>query len=56
MDPAKLDGIKTWPAPKTVRELRLLLGFGNFYQKFIVGYSTITHSLNELLKKDKIFL
>jgi Reverse transcriptase (RNA-dependent DNA polymerase) len=30
MDPAKLKGILDWPAPKTVKEVRFFLGFGNF--------------------------
>ena len=31
------------------------LGFGNFYQRFIRGFSEITRPLNELLKKDRNF-
>jgi len=55
MDPAKLDGIRSWPSPKTVKQLRLFLGFGNFYQIFIRKYSTITQPLNNLLKKNTLF-
>ena len=32
MDPGKLQGIQDWPAPKTVKQTRGFLGFGNFYQ------------------------
>ena len=31
MDPTKLQGIRDWPAPSTVKGVRSFLGFGNFY-------------------------
>lgn len=55
MDPAKVQGIIKWPAPVTVKQTRSFLGFGNFYRKFIRGYSEIVKPLNELLKKDTAF-
>ena len=55
MDPVKLKGIKDWPTPTTVKEVRSFLGFGNFYRKFIHKYSEIAKPLNDLLKKDKPF-
>ena len=33
----------------------ILLGFGNFYRKFIHKYLEIAKPLNDLLKKDKPF-
>jgi hypothetical protein len=56
MDPAKLEGILDWPAPKTVKEVRSFLGFGNFYRRFVKGFSHLAHPLNDLLKKDKEFV
>jgi Reverse transcriptase (RNA-dependent DNA polymerase) len=56
MDPAKLKGILDGPAPKTVKEVRSFLGFGNFYRRFIKGFSHLAHPLNDLLKKDKKFV
>jgi Reverse transcriptase (RNA-dependent DNA polymerase) len=56
IDPAKLKGILDWPAPKTVKEVRSFLGFGNFYRRFIKGFSHLVHPLNDLLKKDKKFV
>ena len=51
MDPAKLDGIKAWPSPSMMKQVRQFLGFENFYRKFIKGYSSIICLLNNLLKK-----
>jgi hypothetical protein len=51
MDPAKIEGLLDWPEPRTVRQLRSFLGFGNFYRKFIRGYSDLAKPLNNLLKK-----
>jgi hypothetical protein len=55
MDPVKLKGITDWPAPKTVKEVRSFLGFGNFYRKFIKHYSDIASLLNALLRKNQKF-
>ena len=53
MDPVKLSGIKEWPVPKNVRDVRSFLGFGNFYRRFIQGFSSIARPLNDLTKKDE---
>jgi hypothetical protein len=41
MDPVKLKGIIEWPEPTNLRELRAVLGFGNYYCDFIEDYSII---------------
>jgi len=51
----KLEGIKNWPSPTTVKQVRSFLGFGNFYRKFIGHYADIAQPLNDLLKKDLIW-
>lgn len=50
-DPKKIEAITTWPQPKTITELRSFLGLANFYRRFVRGFSKITASLNDLLKK-----
>ena len=55
MDPIKLAGIRDWPVPTTVKQVRSFLGFGNFYRKFISHYSDLAQPLNDLTKKDKKF-
>jgi hypothetical protein len=52
MDPVKISGIKDWPTPKTVKEVRSFLRFCNFYRPFIRGFTTIAHPLNKLTRKD----
>ena len=50
MDPVKLNGIKDWPTPTTVKQVRSFLGFGNYYWQFIHGYGNLTRPLNNLLQ------
>src|ERR1700691_3003516 len=56
MDRRKLAGITAWPVPKPSRQVRSFLGFGNFYRRFIAGYSRIVKPLTELTKKDHPFI
>ena len=51
-DPAKLSAIATWPPPKTVKAVRALLGFCNFYRKFIPNFSNIIAPLTNLTRKN----
>src|SRR6267378_2677209 len=53
MDPTKISGIKDWPLPKTVTDVRSFLGFCNFYQAFIRGFANIARPLNQLTKKEQ---
>jgi hypothetical protein len=48
MDPVKILGIKDWPTPRTVKDVRSFLGFCNFYRPFIRGFATVARPLNEL--------
>ena len=52
MDPTKIQGIRDWPVPTTVKAIRSFLGFGNFYRRFIPGFSHISQPLNNLTQKD----
>ncbi|ESK95610.1 hypothetical protein Moror_12582 [Moniliophthora roreri MCA 2997] len=52
MDPIKLAGIAEWEPPQTVKGVRVFLGFGNFYRKFIGKYTQLTRPLNDLLQKN----
>jgi hypothetical protein len=39
MDPVKIAGIKNWPTPNKVKDVRSFLGFCNFYRPFIRGFA-----------------
>ena len=51
MDPAKLSAIAAWPPPKTVKAVCALLGFCNFYCKFIPSFSNLVAPLTVLTCK-----
>jgi hypothetical protein len=48
MDPVKISGIKDWPMPTSVKDVRSFLGFCNFYCPFIRGFALVARPLNEL--------
>ena len=56
MDPTKVEGIKNWPRPTKVKDVRSFLGFCNFYRPFIPSFSKIAKPLNELTCKDAPFM
>ena len=41
MDPIKIAGIKDWPTPVKVKDIRSFLGFCNFYCAFMMFHQTI---------------
>src|SRR5688572_5507210 len=48
MDQAKVEVIKSWQAPKTLKQLQAFISFANLYRQFINGFSTITRPLHHL--------
>jgi hypothetical protein len=48
MDPAKVEAIKGWEAPRTVKGVRSFLGFANFYRKFIRNFAQVAAPLTRL--------
>ena len=49
MDPVKVNGVKNWKRPMTLRELRAFLGFLNFYHMYIRNFSMLAAPLNALV-------
>ena len=55
MRPRHINGIRNWPTPAKVKDVRSSLGFANFYRKFIGDYSNIARPLLDLTKKDTLW-
>ena len=55
MDNKKVKAIREWPEPRNLKEVQAFLGFANFYQKFIQGYSQICTPLTKMTKKEQPF-
>ncbi len=46
----KIKAVKTWPEPKSVRDIQVFLGFANFYRRFIKSFSRIAGPLTLILR------
>nr|GFA94406.1 reverse transcriptase domain-containing protein [Tanacetum cinerariifolium] len=55
VDPAKVEAIKNWTAPKTPTEVRQFLGLAGYYRRFIEGFSLIAKPLTKLTQKNKTY-
>jgi transposase InsO family protein len=55
MSPKKIEVVKNWPTPTTVKEVQAFLGFVNFNRQFIQNFSKIAIPLTELTKKENAF-
>ena len=50
MEAERIEVVKDWPEPKSVRDIQVFLGFANFYWRFIQGFSRIAAPLTSMLK------
>ena len=50
MEEERIDAIKAWPEPKSIRDIQVFIGFANFYWRFIQGFSKIAAPLTSMLK------
>ena len=55
MEHDRVNTIRDWPEPKSVKDVQIFLGFANYYRRFIKRYSYIAGGLTSLLKKDRTF-
>lgn len=56
MDPGKIEAIKEWKPPTTLREVRAFLGFTNYYRDFIPNNTIVREPLVRLTKKGTPFV
>ena len=50
MEDERIEAVKQWPEPQSVRDIQVFLGFANFYRRFIQGFSQIAAPLTSMLK------
>ena len=55
VDPAKVEVVSKWPAPKSIAEIMSFLGLAGYYRHFVEGFSKITAPLMTLTRKGKKF-
>ena len=55
-NPDNVAKILSWPVPKTVTEVRQILGMGSYYRRFIKDFSMLVKPLTELTKKANAFV
>ena len=50
MEEERIDAVRKWPEPKSVRDVQVFIGFANFYWRFIKGFNRIAAPLTAMLK------
>jgi hypothetical protein len=56
MDLVKITGVVDWPTPSNKKQVQSFVGFVNFYQRFIPGFSHHARTLFDLTMKDIRFI
>ncbi len=54
-NPKKLEAVRLWETPTTVKAVQSFLGFCNFYRRFVREYGCIARPLTNLTRKDAPF-
>jgi len=52
MNEKKVESVKAWKAPASVKYVQIFIGFANFYRRFIKNFSAICAPITNLLKGD----
>lgn len=50
-DPDKIEAVRAWPAPNSVRQVCTFLGLTGYYRRFIARYAQLAAPLTDLLRK-----
>jgi len=49
----KVEGVLSWPVPKTVKDVRKFLGLANYCRRFIKDFVRVARPMNMLMRKDE---
>ncbi|GJQ90309.1 putative reverse transcriptase domain-containing protein [Tanacetum coccineum] len=55
LDPAKIESIKDWTSPNTLKEIRQFLGLVGYFRRFTEGFSKVAKPMTKLMKKKVAF-
>ncbi|KAG7301395.1 hypothetical protein JYU34_014336 [Plutella xylostella] len=55
-DPSKISALLEYPTPVTADDVRRFVAFANYYRKFIPNFAKVVIPLNQLLKKNVLFV
>ena len=53
MQKEKVDGVLSWPTPRSAKDMQKFMGLANYYRQFIRDFSRIAKPLNMLVGKDR---
>ncbi|MDN6032746.1 MAG: hypothetical protein L0I26_10030 [Lactococcus lactis] len=51
-DPEKIDKVKNWPTPKTIKDAQMFLGLTSYYRRFIKNHSKIANPIHKFIAKE----
>lgn len=54
-DPAKVEAVRQWPAPKSQTEVKSFVGLASYYRRFVKGFAEIARPLHQLTEKGRRF-
>ncbi|EUC56544.1 Transposon Tf2-1 polyprotein, partial [Rhizoctonia solani AG-3 Rhs1AP] len=55
METKKVEAIKNWPCPQTIKQIQSFIGFVNFYRRFAKDFSTLSRPLHDVVQSNKFY-
>ena len=54
-DPKKIEAVRTWPSPRTAKDVKSFLGLCSYYRRFVRGFADIARPLYRLTEGQREF-